>query len=215
MKFRIPTLAFAMLFAFLLVIVPTFVFAQDKLSLNIGNRENVQNRIEEKKASVEAKVAEKELKVAEVKEKIASRRAGVQARQVQHIKDIFGKILTRYETALNRFEKFFIRIDSRIAKLKAKGVDTSKAETALAAARVQYEVAKAAVADAKAKIAAIDPATSKREALKEAVTALKTAKKEIQRLHKALANTVVELKVAHSLRTATGSSSPSASASAQ
>ena len=210
MKFRILGLAFALLFAFLLVVIPTFVFAQDKLSLNVGNRENVQNWIEENKASVEAKVAEKELKVAEVKEKVASRRAGVQARQVQHIKDIFGKILTRYEAALNRFEKFFTRIDSRIAKLKAKGVDTSKAETALVAARAQYEVAKAAVADAKAKIAAIDPATTKREAIKEAVVTLRTAKREIQRLHKALANTVVELKAAHSLRTATGSATTSA-----
>lgn|GEM_PF-2533612 len=206
MKFTAKVIA-SVFVASLIVLSSSFVFAESK-------KDNGQNRVEQGQSNRSAQAQERkdarEATRSSNQEKIASRRAETQQKRVVHIKEVFGKILTRYEAVLSRFEKFFGRIDSRIAKLKAKGVDTSKAENSEAAAKTQYEVAKKAVADAKTKVAAIDPATTQKEAVLEALDALKSAKRELQAVHKALAKTVVELKAASDLRNSTNSASLSA-----
>jgi len=141
---------------------------------------------------------------AENKERVATRQAQARKKVVERIKSVFGKILKRYTAALQRLDKIADRIASRIDKLKAKGVNTAKAEAGLTEAEKLGAQAKVAIDDAQAKIAAIDPAsTTVKDAVHQSVDAVKAAKKALFSYHKGLVAAIRELKAVANLKEAT------------
>ena len=132
----------------------------------------------------------------EVKERIATKNAQLKEKRIERIKKVFDKILSRFEAALKRLDKIVGKIERRIAKLKEKGVDTSAAESALAACSSKKTLAESAILDAKSKVASIDPSSSTKDAVKTAVDALHSTKKEIKTYHKCLSEVHRLLKVA-------------------
>jgi hypothetical protein len=132
---------------------------------------------------------------AEMREKMAERRGEI-------LKRITNQMILRMNAAIERLTKLADRIDSRIVKLKEKGVDTAKAEANIAIARTKIAAAKAAVAAAgngveSASIQAdasasstkpSDPGRTVREALTQARTAVFAA-------HKAIVDALTSLKV--------------------
>jgi hypothetical protein len=131
---------------------------------------------------------------AEMREKMAERRGEI-------LKRITNQMILRMNAAIERLAKLADRIDSRIVKLKEKGVDTAKAEANIAIARTKIADAKAAVAAAgngveSASIQAdasasstkpSDPGKTVREALTQARTAVFAA-------HKAIVDALTSLK---------------------
>ena len=105
-----------------------------------------------------------------------------------------------------RLDKIAQRIATRIDKLKARGVDTSSAESALLAAETKGLAAAAAIENAQAQIDAIDPTSaSVRDAVHSARDAIGSAKKAVGEYHKALVSAIRNLKAAHDLREGTES----------
>jgi len=104
-----------------------------------------------------------------------------------------GLIRERFALAIRQFEKFIIRIESRIEKLKAEGVVTTSVEAKL-------ETAKGAVATAKVDVQAVASFietisdSSDRDAVKTELRALiQTAQASIKAAHAALKEAVREL----------------------
>jgi len=101
-------------------------------------------------------------------------------------------MITRMSAAIDRFSTLADRIDSRIAKLKASGVDTSTAEAKIAIARTKIAEAGVAVtlaksgvstavitADADVSVKPVDAGKAVREALQKALTAIEGARKAL------------------------------------
>lgn len=138
-----------------------------------------------------------------LREKMAERRSEI-------LKRIAEMMIHRMEAAIDRMGKIATRIDSRIAKLKERGVNTTASEALLATAREKLTLAKTALVNAKAAMGTalvvadvdangdgkpdkVDPGKTVREFLTTARDAVKDA-------HKALVETVKSLKSSAELR---------------
>ncbi len=100
-------------------------------------------------------------------------------------------IFHRIEAAIKRFNKIGDRIDSRITKQKAQGIDTSAAESSVSAARAKTKEAQEALDSAKALVASarvnadatttvsIDAGKPVREQLQKAKQALEGAAQDL------------------------------------
>ena len=82
----------------------------------------------------------------EMREKMAERRSAILQR-------IAERMIRHMEAAIERMEKIATRIDSRIAKLKERGVNTAASEALLATARQKLAAATTAVESAKGAMA--------------------------------------------------------------
>lgn len=142
--------------------------------------ERVDNRLERKQ---------------DVRERIATRTAQLREERIARLKKVFERILDRFRAALDRLDKIVAKIERRMDKLDARGVDTSAARAQLAACANKKSLAEAAIDDSKAKVAAIDPAsTTVREAVGVAVDALHSSKKALRDYHKCLVDVTKTLK---------------------
>lgn len=134
-------------------------------------------------------------KLEEIKERVASKTAVQRARTVDRIKKIFDKITGRYESALGRLDKIVAKLQTRINKLKEKGVNTSAAEAALSTCLAKKSEAQAAITDARSKVAVIDSSsTNVRESVKISVEALHSAQRALRSYHKCLVEVTRTLK---------------------
>ena len=90
----------------------------------------------------------------ERKQEMQDRRDEMQKKQMEKRGEILKrnamKMIERMNAAIERLEKLADRIDSRITKLKEKGVDTTKTIAYLVNARAKIADAKTAVIAAKA-----------------------------------------------------------------
>ncbi len=125
----------------------------------------------------------------EMKERMQERRGEV-------LKRMSTQMITRMEAAIDRFVKLADRLDSRVGKLKEKGVNTATAEANLAIARTKITEATTAVALAKSSIesAVASADASGEDAGKGVREALQNARQAIEAAHKALVIAVSSLK---------------------
>lgn len=157
----------------------------------------------EKRLEIKEKFQEKR---ENIREKIATRQAQNRQRVVERIKTVFGKILNRLDAALVRLDKIADRIATRADKLKARGVDTSAAESKLAEAEKAGAVASDAISNAKLAVEAIDASSlGVKDAVHAGAQAVRDTKKALFNYHKALVVAVRELKAAADLREGTDS----------
>lgn len=140
-------------------------------------------------------------------ERRAEARARMEEKRSEILKHVAEQVFGRMGAAIERLSKLGDRVDSRIAKLKEQGVDTSKSEelmkttrtkiaeasTALDAAKQEIDAA-ALLADASASSTKpVDAGKPVRESLEKARTAVVAA-------HKALVAAVESLKASAALR---------------
>lgn len=146
-------------------------------------------------AGLELKEKRSELleKKLELKEKEASRVAEVKARIQQNLTKRLFSTNRHLGAYLERLDKIAVKVDSRIKKLKAKGVDTSKAESKLADALVLGGLARVSVNTAKTDIANAGDKAS----VETAMNSIKSAQKALFVFHKGLVEALRELKVAN------------------
>ncbi len=123
---------------------------------------------------------------------------GVQQRMDEHRKDrinrMFGRVVSRYEAALVRENRFMERIQSRIDKAKADGKDVIKAQAALDRAKTLWQEAKAALEAVKVNGAGITSAEDPKAAFQRVRTMLNDEKSKIKAVHAALVDAITVLK---------------------
>src|SRR3990167_2038748 len=175
------------------------VKAQEKLQELRKNREELKKQNQERQ---EQRITIRD----DFTERVATKQAEVKKNVVEKIKTIFTRILKRLNAALTRLDKIAERIASRIDKLKGRGVDTTKAETALASAESLGARAASAISDAQAKIDAIDAqSTSVRDAVHASKDAVRSARQALFDYHKGLVAAIREVKAAQAHREGTNS----------
>lgn len=136
-----------------------------------------------------------------LKEKEASKMAEVRAKVQQNLTKRLSNVNRHLGAYLERLDKIAAKIDSRIKKLKAKGVDTSGVQTKLAEALVLGGLARSAVNSAKVDIASAKDKAS----VESAMASVKSAQKALFAYHKGLVGALRELKVANGAGEGSGS----------
>jgi hypothetical protein len=168
-------------------------------NLSLANSEtsaNIKEKIENKKEEIKQKVAST---TNAVKNSIEGRKQNATDKMKESVNKFVSKTIVRFSAAANRLEILAIRIDSRIAKIKARGIDESKAEKLLADAIIKIQTAKKSISliTSSANIDSTE-ASSTVKALKEAFSVTKVqiekAKKDLSAAHAALIDVVNSLK---------------------
>ena len=127
------------------------------------------------------------------------------------VKTRIGAVIRRTNAALNQFDNIIERIESRIEKLKARGIDTASVETSLATSVGLVATAKTDVGALSTLVASVteasDPATIKeqlRVAIDKATASVKAAHRALLDTAKAL-STLVRASAASATSTPAGS----------
>ncbi len=164
----------------------------------------MEERMEKRDQKMASGTERMEEKMEERKEKMEERRGEIIKRMATHM-------ATKMQAAIERFTKIADRLDSRVAKLKEKGVVTTTAEANIAIARTKISEATVSLSLAKSQIGTIavsasttDPATggvggAVRESMQKARVALEAA-------HKALVEAIKSLRSNDKLEVSTSAS---------
>ena len=123
--------------------------AETRRAAAAAKGDEVEARREAMKLEQEAKRAEMDAKREAKKLEAESRRASSTLRRVEFQQEIAKRKVEHTErvilATIERLEKIIVRIESRIAKVKTRGGDTSESEGFVAVAKVNLSDAKAAV----------------------------------------------------------------------
>ncbi len=129
------------------------------------------------------------------------RKERMEERKQEHrgeiLKRISTQMIARMEAAIERFTTMALRLDSRVAKLKEKGVNTATAEANIGVARTKVAEATTAVGLAKSSVqSAVTAASStpSSDAGKSVREALQKAREAVVAAHKALVVAIASLK---------------------
>jgi chromosome segregation ATPase len=144
---KIPMLVFA--FA-----ITTFAFHASAEYYKPGTNPNattspktLRGEIKDKRQEVRAEVEQKK---GEIKTNLEQEREKIKSERIQFVNKQVGNLVEqmtkRFNAAVERLTKIADRIDSRIAKIKATGKDTSGAEASVADARAKINQAKTDIA---------------------------------------------------------------------
>lgn len=140
-------------------------------------------------------------------ERRAEARERMEEKRSEILKHLSEQMFKRMEAAIERYTKLSDRVDSRIQKLKEKGVDTTKSESLVATTRTKIAEAKAAVETARQEVEgaatlADDSASSTKpiDAGKRVRENLEEARVAITAAHKALVSAIESLKASSALR---------------
>lgn len=173
------------------------VQAEDSSGSSIGDRlkEKREERLDKFQEKGEA-----------LKDKFASKASDIREKRRAKIKEVFNKILNHLGNASERLTKITAKIQNRLDKIKAKGIDTTSWQTALDACKQNKSSIEAAIADAKSKIDAVDEqATGASEQVKVAREAVAGVKVELHNYKKCLVDVTRQIKASKDLRGASES----------
>ena len=154
MHFSVSLTKLLILFTILLTFIFAYpVFAETTTDSKTTKKERIKERIENRKLLVQERIAD-------IKERIASREASLREKLATFKDKRKSALVERVNTNLNRinqnrtdhFKKFLenasrilLRLEQRVATKAAEGADTTKANAAIADARVAIASASAAV----------------------------------------------------------------------
>lgn len=193
-----------------------------------GKREQAKEEMEEKRTFVIPHVLERRenlmasttQKREEAKERAEEKRKNMQERREEAKKKIIEKrseilkrlalkIIGRMNAAIERIEKLSDRLESRVAKFKEKGVDTSNTEALLVIAETKLAEARALVALGEGSLGEavvvadldadgdLDAKVDHGKPVREALAAAKDA---VHAAHKAVVEAIASLKASAALR---------------
>lgn len=109
-----------------------------KISAKINERED---RIASTTAKLDARIKEKEDRLASSTARFEERKARLEDKFKTGVSNKIAKVVDRLGDAITRIKSIDTRIVAHIAKLKAKNIDTSKAETLLVDAQAKLSTA--------------------------------------------------------------------------
>lgn len=127
---------------------------KDSLRMGSGTRplpQKIEDRMEKRDQRMDERASSSEAR----KDRMQEARHKMLAKRFEVLKRMIAQQIGRMEAMIERLGKISDRLDSRITKLKAKGVDTSATAALLVTARAKAAEATVALADAKLKAEAI------------------------------------------------------------
>ncbi|MBI3341988.1 hypothetical protein HY024_02600 [Candidatus Curtissbacteria bacterium] len=136
----------------------------------------------------------------EVREKMASKTAELREKRRGIVKEILGKLISFLSNTETRLNNISGKIQGRIDKAKARGVDVSKFQTALDSCRQNKASAETAIAAAKAKVNAIDTNNLNDGAIKDARAAILAARRELNSYRQCLVDVMRQIRLSKELR---------------
>ncbi len=127
------------------------VQVKTRAELEARKREE-QDKREENKDTIKATIdAKKEA----VKTAVEERRQNVEKQVIDRLKKFVANLVNRFEAAVERLNTLSTRIESRIAKLEAAGIDVTESKTLLVAAKLKIQVASSSIAQIQTKADAV------------------------------------------------------------
>ena len=139
-------------------------------------KREIKERVEEKKASIEARLNEKQKAIA--------------TRILNHGK----KMIERSNFVLSRLDNVWQRVQRRMEKMKAKGLDLSTTDPLIEEVNQKKQEAQQAMTSAQTKLSELEGSVN----IKQAVTAFqenfKSVKEAIKAYHQAIINVIQALK---------------------
>jgi predicted RNase H-like HicB family nuclease len=160
--------------------------ARKMMEENKNIRQLSREEVEKKRSELKTEV---KTRIAEFKE---GKKVILDEAKKEKVKQTIEKVFARLSGAIERLKAFDTRISVAISARKAKGLDTSKAESAIEEARDALETAKVAVEETKsASTESVDDSQgvsneALRSAIEEAHSALKIAKEKYIEVIKSL-----------------------------
>jgi exonuclease VII small subunit len=149
-----------------------------------GPRGEIKNKIEDVRSSVQTK-----------REEV---RTTLLARLGERLKKHIDQMIRKFNAAVERLEKLTQRIESRIAKLKAEGQNTTEAEGLVAQAKVQISLAKTDIANLpgaiESALSTTAPSTTPKILLREAQSLVEKIRKELTEAHSLLVKAITKIK---------------------
>ena len=182
----------------------TLAFAREGIQESSKSSSGQELRLEFKENKQNLKQDFKERKD-EFKEKEASRRAELKEKKLEMVKKRFAYLSRHLNAYLLRLDRVSNKISSRIAKLNAKGVDTSVGQAKLNEAKLLRDLAKVAIDKAIIDAQSVAGAADIKVATDKAVVSIKDAKTALFNYHKKLVEATRALKVSRELREGTES----------
>jgi len=131
----------------------------------------------------------------EFKKKMAERRASLAGRVKERVHNLFDNVTLRLRALIERFEQISARLESRIDKSKASGMNTIVAESAFAVARTALTSAKVSLGEISGtNLDQIVDANSPIEEFRTLRTAIIGIRENLRQAQSALLETVTALK---------------------
>jgi ABC-type transporter Mla subunit MlaD len=159
-------------------------------------RETLKTEIEKRKTEFKTEINNKK---EEIKSEVEKRKEGAISQIKERLAKFTSNTVERFNAAIDRLEKLAQRIDSRIGKLEAEGVNVSKAKELMVIAKLKIETAKTSVSgiSLQSELTASSTATSTAMIKKDfdgLRAQLDKAKTDIKAAHAALVDVVNNLK---------------------
>ena len=185
-----------------LIVLPILTGAEEnQRSTSTRNKaDQVKQTIENRKETIGDKIADKK---EDIKNTIEERKNNAIEQIRERLNKFTTNVIARFEAAVDRLEKLATRIESRIAKLDAESIDTTKAKELLLVAKSKIEIAKTSIGTISLNRQASTTTASStnsinRDALKRFFEITKTqiekAKTDIKVAHAALVDVINNLK---------------------
>ena len=180
----------------LAILAPTAVLAQGvsvgvSVTATTTNNDSTTTR-GEKIRTLKDKV---EAKREDIKERMEAKREDIKDKAKGIFSDFSKKVIERFNAAIERLDKISGRIESRIGKLEAEGVDESNAKGLLVIAKAKLDIARVSVANISI---AVNNAITASSTLKMNYPAVKNvvekAKADLKNAHRALIDVVKNIK---------------------
>lgn len=159
-------------------------------------RETIRTEIEKRKEELKTEINEKK---DSIKNEVEKKRENAINQIKERLAKFVANTIERYEAAIERLEKLAQRIDSRIAKFEAEGVNVTKAKELMVVAKLKIETAKTSVSgiNLQSELTASSTATTTvmiKKDFEGLRVQLEKAKTDIKAAHAALVDVVKNLK---------------------
>ena len=148
---------------------------------------------------MEERMEKRDQKMASGTERMDEHRGKKEERRGEVMKRMATHMVTKMQAAIDRFTKIADRLDSRVAKLKAKGVNTANAEILIALARAKTTEAMVSLSIAKTQIGSMVVSASTTDSTSNGVggavrDSMQKTRDAIEAAHKALVEATKSLR---------------------
>lgn len=188
----------ALVFAFTITVFGLHASAEERPFINpnaTGTPKTIRAEIKDKRVEVRGELEQKK---AEAKANLEQEREKMKSERVQFVNKQVGNLVEqmtkRFNAAVERLTKIADRIDSRIAKIKTAGKDTSGAEASVADARAKIAQAKLDIAKIPDLVNAGIATTTPKERFSGLRTLADTIRKELEGAQSSLTKALKTLK---------------------
>ena len=157
------------------------VFAQEETLIIPQKREEIKQKIEEKKGALQVQIEQKR---EEIKEQIDSvpeeQKTKLQILAQERVLKVLTHIFEQFEATVVKFDGIILRIENRIAKLENENIDVSQTKELLAVSKTKLQETTTLIAATKIELETLISSEISKDQIKTSVTLCKESLKEVK-----------------------------------